>query len=41
MFHVRAMGNILNGVEFVIKTWTFFLSLWVAVSFVLWVSFQF
>jgi hypothetical protein len=23
MFHVHAMGNIVSGVEFVIKTWTF------------------
>ncbi len=24
MFHVHAMGNIVTGVEFVIKTWNFF-----------------
>ncbi len=24
MFHIYAMGNIITGVEFVIKTWTFF-----------------
>jgi hypothetical protein len=25
MFHVHAMGNVVNGVELVIKTWTFFI----------------
>jgi hypothetical protein len=25
MFHIYAMGNIVGGVEFVIKTWTFFI----------------
>ncbi len=25
MFHIHAMSNIVSGVEFVIKTWTFFI----------------
>jgi len=24
MFHIYAMGNIVGGVEFLMKTWTFF-----------------
>jgi hypothetical protein len=35
MFHIYAMGNIVGGVEFVIKTWTFFIFMHANVFFFL------